>query len=80
MCGAHKQEDPLEIRVYDGKDANSQLYEGSGNGYTYEPGAKTTNYFQWDDRRQALSMGKRSASIPGMILKQTFRGAFSCNL
>jgi alpha-D-xyloside xylohydrolase len=79
LCGAHKEEDLLEIRVYGGRDANSKLYEDSGNGYNYEPGAKTTIYFNWDDRRQTLSMGKRSGSIPGMILKRTFQRAFSCN-
>jgi alpha-D-xyloside xylohydrolase len=66
-------DDPIEIRIYGGKDADFQLYEDSGDGYSYEHGARTTIHLHWDDRRNTLSIGDRSGTFPGMQLKHTFR-------
>jgi alpha-D-xyloside xylohydrolase len=70
---ASEPEEPLEIRIYGGKDADFQLYEDGGDGYAYEQGARTTIHFHWDDHRKALSIGDRSGSFPEMQLKRTFR-------
>ena len=64
--------DPLEIRVYAGKDANFELYEDSGDGYAYERGTRAMIPFRWDDRHHFLSIGDRSGSFPGMVAKRTF--------
>jgi len=70
---AADSEDPLEIRVYGGKDADFELYEDSGDGYAYEHGEKTTIHIHWNEDRNALSIGGRSGAFPGMPLKRTFR-------
>jgi alpha-D-xyloside xylohydrolase len=70
---ASEQQDPLDIRIYGGKDASFELYDDSGDGYAYEHAARATIHFQWDDRRHTLSIGDRSGSFPGMLAKRTFR-------
>ena len=65
-------EDPIEIRVYGGKDADFELYEDSGDGYAYEHGAKATIHFHWDDAKGTLSIGDRSGTFPGMQSTRTF--------
>ncbi len=73
---ASENQDPLDIRIYGGKDASFELYDDSGNGYAYEHAARATIHFQWDDRRHSLTIGDRSGSFPGMIAKRTFRIVF----
>ena len=65
-------EDPLEIRIYGGKDADFLLYEDSGDSYAYEHGARATIHLHWDHRRNMLSIGDRVGAFPGMPSKQTF--------
>jgi alpha-D-xyloside xylohydrolase len=65
-------QDPVEIRIYGGKDADFLLYEDSGDGYAYEHGARSTIHFHWDQRRNTLSIGNRSGSFPGIQGKQQF--------
>jgi alpha-D-xyloside xylohydrolase len=62
-------EDPLEIRIYGGKDADFLLYEDSGDGYAYEHRARATIRLHWDDRRKTLLIGDRSGAFPGMPSK-----------
>ena len=64
--------DPLEIRIYGGKNANFQLYEDSGDGYAYEKGARAIIHLRWDNSRNVLSIGDRSGAFPGMRMKHTF--------
>src|SRR5208337_2388876 len=52
---ASEPEDPLEIRIYTGKDADFQLYEDSGDSYSYERAARAEIHLHWDNRRNALS-------------------------
>jgi alpha-D-xyloside xylohydrolase len=70
---ASEPEEPLEIRIYGGKNTDFKLYEDSGDGYAYEHGARTTIHFHWDDHRNALSIGDRSGIFPGMPSKRTFQ-------
>ena len=65
--------DPMEIRIYGGKDASFELYEDSGDGYAYERGAKATTLFQWDDRNQLLTIGDRAGTFSGMLPSRTLR-------
>jgi len=69
---ASERQDPVEVRIYGGKDASFELYEDSGDGYAYERAARATIHFQWNDRRRMLSIGDRSGSFPGMLAKRTF--------
>ena len=73
---AAEHQDPLDIRIYAGKDASFELYDDGGDGYAYEHGASATIHFQWDDQRHTLSIGDRSGSFPGMLAKRTFRIVF----
>ncbi|MGA8670595.1 MAG: TIM-barrel domain-containing protein [Terracidiphilus sp.] len=70
---AAEQQEPLEIRVYRGKDARFDLYEDSGDGYTYEREMRATVRFLWNDRSNSLSIGARSGAFAGMLAKRTFR-------
>ena len=70
---ASESVDPLEIRIYEGKDASFEFYEDSGDGYAYEHGAKTTTLMQWDDRHRTLTIGDRAGTFPGMLQSRTLR-------
>ncbi len=70
---ASAPEEPLEIRIYAGKDADFLLYEDSGDGYSYEHGASSTIRLQWDNARKVLSVGDRSGTFPGMRVERTLR-------
>lgn len=61
--------DPLEIRIYGGKDADFQLYEDGGDGYGYEKGAHTVISLHWDNGRGMLTITGRSGAFSGMPAK-----------
>lgn len=60
-------EDPLEIRVYPGADANFDLYEDDGTTYAYEKGASSSIPMRWDDVDKTLTLGDRKGSFAGML-------------
>ena len=68
-----KQEDPIELRIYPGADAEFVLYEDENDGYDYEQGVYATIPIQWDDARKEFTLGERSGSFPGMLRERTFR-------
>ena len=70
---AADSQDPLEIRVYGGKDADFELYDDSGDGFAYEHGARATIHIHWDDHRNTLSIGDRSGAFPGMQSRRTLQ-------
>jgi len=70
---ASEQQDPLEIRIYGGKDASFDIYDDSGDGYAYERGARSIIPLRWDDRDRVLSVGDRSGAFPEMPRKRTMR-------
>lgn len=67
------KEDPLEIRIYPGKNADFLLYEDGGDGYSYEKGQRASIHLHWDDGRKTLSIGATSGNFPGMLRQHTFR-------
>ena len=68
-----QKQDPLEIRIYRGRDADFALYQDAGDGYAYEEGAKATTQLHWDDRSATLSIGDRTGAFSGMDKRQTLR-------
>lgn len=70
---ASEPQDPLEIRIYPGKDAAFNLYEDAGDGYGYEHGARAITRLQWDDHQKVLSISDRKGSFRGMPAKHTLR-------
>jgi alpha-D-xyloside xylohydrolase len=69
---AQKTDDPIELRVYPGKDAAFTLYEDEGTNYNYENGEYSTIQLTWNDRLSRLEIGKRSGSFPTMLTERTF--------
>jgi alpha-D-xyloside xylohydrolase len=67
-----KAEDPLEIRIYRGANADFVLYEDENDSYNYEKGLYSTISLKWNDSTKQLIIGKRHGSYPGMIQKRTF--------
>lgn len=68
--------DPLEIRVYRGKDASFTLYEDEGDTYNYETGKYSRISFDWNEATQQLSIGARAGSYAGMLPSRTFNVVF----
>ena len=60
-------EDPLEIRLYPGADADFTLYEDDGDTYAYEQGASSRLPLHWDDAKRTLTVGPRDGSFPAML-------------
>lgn len=67
-----KKWDNLEIRVYPGADGEFTLYEDENDNYNYEKGAYSTITFKWNDKTQALMIGKRRGSFNGMLKNRKF--------
>lgn len=63
----------LQIRIYDGADADFELYEDEGDNYNYEDGAFSVIPFHWDDASRTLTIGNRSGSFAGMLEDREFR-------
>jgi alpha-D-xyloside xylohydrolase len=68
-----KPADTLEIRVYKGADAKFDLYEDEGDSYNYEKGKYTVISFNWDEKAQSLTIGKRQGGYPSALKKRNFR-------
>ena len=68
-----KPADPLEIRVYPGRDGAFTLYEDEGDSYRYETGAYSTIPLNWNDKAKVLTIGDIKGHFPGMLEKRTFR-------
>jgi len=73
---ASESADPLEIRVYRGKDAAFTLYEDAGDTYDYEKGQYSQIPLNWNDSAKTLTIGARSGSFPGMVAARTFNIVF----
>ncbi|HXX23875.1 MAG TPA: TIM-barrel domain-containing protein [Terriglobia bacterium] len=65
-------EDPIELRIYPGADADFTLYEDDGLTYDYEKGAYATIPIRWDDSRHTLTIGARQGNFPGVHEHRTF--------
>jgi alpha-D-xyloside xylohydrolase len=57
---------PLELRVFPGKDGAFELYDDAGDGYGYRDGRYATVALAWDDARRELQVGARRGDFPGM--------------
>src|SRR6478735_423410 len=68
--------DPLEIRVYRGKDASFTLYEDAGETYDYEKGQFSQIALTWNDAAKTLTIGARTGTFTGMVASRTFNVVF----
>ena len=64
--------DPIELRIYPGKDGDFTYYEDEGDSYRYTSGAYATIAIHWNDAAQTLNFAKREGSFNGMPQKHTF--------
>lgn len=67
-----KEPDPLEIRIYPGKDGSFELYEDENDNYNYEQGMYATIGFEWQDATRTLTIGQRQGKFPGMLSTRQF--------
>jgi alpha-D-xyloside xylohydrolase len=68
-----KPADPIELRIYPGADGDFILYEDENDTYNYERGVYSTIPIHWDDAKQALTIGERKGSFPGMLTDRVFK-------
>jgi alpha-D-xyloside xylohydrolase len=68
-----KVEDPLEIRIYPGADADFVLYEDENDTYHYEQGVFATLSMHWNEKEKTLTIGDLQGQYPGMPTERTFR-------
>ena len=59
--------------VFPGADGSFTLYEDDGTTTDYEQGASSTIYFDWEQQRQRLTIGKRVGNFDGMSKRRTFK-------
>jgi alpha-D-xyloside xylohydrolase len=69
---ASESTDPLEIRIYKGKDGSFTLYDDAGDGYDYETGQYATIALTWNDAEAKLTVGARKGSYTGVLESRTF--------
>jgi len=69
-------QEPLELRVYPGKDGTFQLYDDAGDGYGYEKGEYATVNLTWNDQRRTLDIAPRQGGFEG--LRKTVRFRVTC--
>jgi alpha-D-xyloside xylohydrolase len=70
---SEKPADPIELRVYRGRDGRFELYEDEGEGYGYEQGAFAVIPIEWSEAKRGLTIGARRGSFPGMLRHRTFQ-------
>jgi len=67
-----KSADTLEIRVYKGTDAKFELYEDEGDNYNYEKGKYSIILFNWNEKKQCLTIGDKQGNYQGGLKKRVF--------
>jgi alpha-D-xyloside xylohydrolase len=66
-----KPDDPLELRIYPGADAQFTLYEDDELTYGYEKDEYATTTFNWNDAAVKLTISARKGSFPSMLTRRT---------
>ena len=63
----------LELRIYDGADAELVLYEDEGDNYNYEKEMYSIIPIKWDNANKELTIGDRQGEFLGMFKKREFK-------
>jgi alpha-D-xyloside xylohydrolase len=71
-----KKADPITLYVYQGADADFNLYEDDGLTYACEKGDYSVIPIHWNDADKKLTIGKRQGSFAGMLTARTFNVVF----
>ena len=67
-----KQAELINLYVYQGKDAEFQLYEDEGTNYNYEKGKYATINMVYDEASKTLTIGQRKGAFKGMLKNRRF--------
>ena len=67
-----KQAELINLYVYQGKDAEFQLYEDEGTNYNYEKGKYATIDMVYDEASKTLTIGQRKGAFKGMLKNRRF--------
>jgi len=67
-----RSEEPIELRIYPGKDASYQLYDDAGDGDGYTRREYATTLLEWSQASGQLTIRAREGSFPGMRGQQAF--------
>ena len=69
---AGQASDPIELRIYPGRDGDFSLYEDECDSYRYEQGAHSIIPIHWDDVGRGLTIEGRQGSYKGKPAGHTF--------
>ncbi|MEI8004711.1 MAG: TIM-barrel domain-containing protein [Bacteroidota bacterium] len=69
-------EDPVNMMIFPGADADFSLYEDENDGYNYEKAAYALIPFHWNDKEKTMTIGKREGEFPGMLKTRNFKLTF----
>ena len=67
-----KSDEPIELRVYPGKDGSFLLYDDAGDGDGYTRGEYATTLLEWNQAAGRLTIRSRQGEFPGMRRQQAF--------
>lgn len=73
---AEKKADTLTVFVYGGANGQFTLYEDGGLNYDYERGSYSTVPFTYNEAAHTLTIGSRTGSYEGMLMKRYIRVVF----
>ncbi len=59
-------DEPTELRIYPGANADFNIYEDAGDTYDYEKGPHAVIPLYWDNASATLTIGTRQGSYPSM--------------
>jgi alpha-D-xyloside xylohydrolase len=67
-----KKAELINLYVYEGRDADFQLYEDEGTNYNYERGKYATIDIHYSQATRTLTIGKRQGAFDGMLKSRRF--------
>jgi alpha-D-xyloside xylohydrolase len=67
-----KTDEPVELRVYPGRNGSYELYDDAGDGQGYTRGESATRRFTWDQAGTRLTIAPWQGRFQGMKQKQAF--------
>jgi alpha-D-xyloside xylohydrolase len=67
-----RSSEPIELRVYPGKDGEFVLYDDEGDTYNYERGYSAQIPILWNDSKKTLTIGTQIGSYPRAPKQQIF--------
>jgi alpha-D-xyloside xylohydrolase len=67
-----RTEEPIEVRIYPGKNAEFMLYDDEGDSYRYEQGLNALIPIHWNDKERTLTFGTQVGTFPGAPCQRIF--------